>query len=383
MIRKFAIRNFKSLFIDSPITLSEKLNVFIGLNGVGKSTLLQAIDFVVHLVLGYSKWLDKRQWLSSDLVCKLKKPGEKGMSQLIEYELLFDSCKISYSGSFNFQKERCTKEEISAEIDGKEYSCHVAAQSLFVPFLDKFKLSLEMIQYKGSAFSAILPPPLSKEVLDIFEACRSLELLNPKQMRSRVRMLSSRGVGIGGEQLSLFLHSLPKEDQDAIMRTMSRFYPSFQIFRIVKLRGGAKRLEINEKFMDGSSLISEALHVCDGVLRVLSIVAETYAFKGGTILIDEIDDGINPELLEKLIEYLKTEAPCQVIVTTHNPFILSCLTDREATDSVFLTYKKSNGRSGVVPFFSLPEPRKLLEGLYPGEVMLQVNLEDVAQSVKD
>lgn len=383
MIQKFLIKNFKSLFLDESIILTERLNVFIGLNGVGKSTLLQAIDFVVNLVVDYDKWLDKRQWQSSDLISKLKKQGEKGMSPLIEFEILFNPCKVNYCGSFNIQKERCSKEEISAEIDGKKYSSFVSNQYLVVPFIEKFKLGLEMLQYKGSAFSAILPSPLAGEVRNVFSSCRSLELLNPKQMRSRVRLMTSNGVGVGGEQLSLFLYSLPKEDQEEIVRVMKRFYPSFQIFKTVKLRGGAKRLEINERFLDGTTLTSEAIHVCDGVLRVLSIIAETFAYKGGTILIDEIDDGINPELLEKLIDYLKTEAPCQVIITTHNPFILSCLSDKEAIDSVFLTYKKSNGRSSVAPFFSLPEPKKLLESLYPGEVMLQVNLEEVSQSIKE
>lgn len=383
MIQNFHIKNFKSLFIDEPIRLTEKLNVFIGLNGAGKSTLLQAIDFVSHLVLGYHGWLDKRQWHSSDLACKLKRQGEKGASPLIEFGIQIEPGKVHFSGVFNTQKERCTKEDISAEIDGHPCQASVSNQTLSVPFLDNFKINLDMIQYHGSVFSAILPPPLAPSVSQAFGTCRSLELLNPKQMRTRVRAMTSNGVGTGGEQLSLFLHSLPKDDQEEIARVMRHFYPSFQIFKTVKLRGGAKRLEINETFLDGSTLTSEALHVCDGVLRVLSIIAETFACKGGTILIDEIDDGINPELLEKLVDFLKTESPCQVIITTHNPFILSCLSDKEAIDSVFLAYKKSNGRSSVVPFFGLPEPNELLETLYPGEVMLQVNLEEVSRCVTD
>ena len=41
MIQNFSIKNFKSLFIEKPITLTEKLNVFIGVNGAGKSTFLR------------------------------------------------------------------------------------------------------------------------------------------------------------------------------------------------------------------------------------------------------------------------------------------------------------------------------------------------------
>lgn len=97
------------------------------------------------------------------------------------------------------------------------------------------------------------------------------------------------------------------------------------------------------------------------------------------MLIDELEDGLNPELLEKLMEYFQREANCQVIITTHSPIILSFLNDHDARKAVKLMYKDDAGMSHCVPFFELPTPNKMLKTLYPGEVMLQCYLEDITQ----
>ncbi len=198
-------------------------------------------------------------------------------------------------------------------------------------------------------------------------------------MRTLTRALRVPGIGLGGEQLSQYLHTLPQEAKVRLEEILRRFYPTFSYYKTTKLRGGAKKLTLLESFRNAANLSIDALHACDGVLRVMAIVAESIACQDGSLLIDEIEDGINPELLEKLVAYLREETRCQTIVTTHNPFILSCLTDEEARSAVLLAYKDDEGISHVVPFFNLPTPAKMLENLYPGEVMLQVNLEDVAR----
>jgi AAA15 family ATPase/GTPase len=66
MIREFYIDNFKSL-VDFHVQL-DKFTCLIGLNGSGKSTILQAIDFITQLVKGNieNEWLETREWLLKD-----------------------------------------------------------------------------------------------------------------------------------------------------------------------------------------------------------------------------------------------------------------------------------------------------------------------------
>ena len=70
MISQFGISNFKSLVdFDMPLP---KFTVLIGLNGAGKTTILQAFDFLSQLMHGkVDEWLASRGWEKADIASKL------------------------------------------------------------------------------------------------------------------------------------------------------------------------------------------------------------------------------------------------------------------------------------------------------------------------
>ncbi len=97
MLQQFSIKNFKSLSLETPVTFHQGLNIIIGLNGSGKTTVLQAIDFVNHLPVendGYGKWLQKREWEPEDLGCKVKKDGK--VSSLIEFDIRYKEMRACH-----------------------------------------------------------------------------------------------------------------------------------------------------------------------------------------------------------------------------------------------------------------------------------------------
>ena len=68
---------------------------------------------------------------------------------------------------------------------------------------------------------------------------------------------------------------------------------------------------------------TRARHLNDGMLRMIAILSQTQLLTANSkparcILFDEIENGINPELVRKLIEIL-LKSPNQIIVTTHSP----------------------------------------------------------------
>jgi len=66
-ISKLKCSNFKSL-VDFEITLA-KFSCLVGLNGSGKSTILQFVDFLAQLMRGdLTNWLKEREWSPTDLV---------------------------------------------------------------------------------------------------------------------------------------------------------------------------------------------------------------------------------------------------------------------------------------------------------------------------
>ncbi len=83
MLHSIKIKNFKSLK-DTQITFT-KNSFLIGMNGSGKTTVLQAIDFLSAISSGeVEDWLDARGWSKKDLTFY----GSK--KSLIEFEVIFE-----------------------------------------------------------------------------------------------------------------------------------------------------------------------------------------------------------------------------------------------------------------------------------------------------
>ena len=65
------------------------------------------------------------------------------------------------------------------------------------------------------------------------------------------------------------------------------------------LQSGWKQLKIQEDF-DGAKMETEARHVNDGLLRLMAVVSAAFS-ENKFLLFDEIENGINPELVEFIL----------------------------------------------------------------------------------
>ncbi len=110
----------------------------------------------------------------------------------------------------------------------------------------------------------------------------------------------------------------------------------------------------------------------DGLLRLIAILAELRT-KHRFVLFDEIENGINPELVEFVLDSL-VNAEQQVLVTTHSPMILNYLEDDIAAAGVIYLYRTPDGRTQAVPFFSIPSLKKKLTVMGPGEAFVDTDL---------
>ncbi len=378
--------------MEKSVQFTPKLNIIIGLNGAGKSSLLQAIGFVCSLAEeNQGEWLHRRNWSGQDLVSKFP----LSRNRKIDFAMTLSPANLKnagegavkakdgvwqWSGCYEAPSDEwmgvCSSEEISyngeliASYGRKRPQGKMSGENSILAIRHK-------LAYRGSLLSIWKEEPLD-ELNQLIDSCYSLELLAPNLMRTRVRKSDVKHLGLGGEQIAPTLKNLREKDRERLIELMQRFYPSFSGYGTRTVRGGAVELTLLEKFGDKSSLSTVAMHASDGMLRVLAIVTASLLCEGGTLIIDELEDGINPALLEKLVDYFMYDAPCQTIVTSHQPFMLSCLTDSQAKKAVQLMYRDAGGYSQCCPFFSLPQPAELLGRLFPGEVMLQTDLELVS-----
>jgi predicted ATPase len=370
-IKHVNVNNFKSLVgFGTPLA---KFSCLIGLNGVGKSTVLQFVDFLAQQVRGDIKgWLEERHWRGTELSSRLS------THKNIEFNITFDSEGCAKSGywhaSFNTTKLHCTEEFIEAppavlEVKGGRYRIY------FRDAMERGDKSGEIsFSYEGSVLSqlreAILPPSLV-EFKKFFSGVRSFDLLSPENMRQRARE-SDDSIGRGGKGLSSFLHKLGPHGREQLTARLKSVYPQLESVGTRALRSGWKQLEIQESF-GGRKIATEARHVNEGMLRLIAILAELQRECHRFLMFDEIENGINPELVEFLLDAL-VSSPQQVMVTTHSPLILNYLDDEVARDGVLYLYKSRKGETRAVPFFQIPSLAEKLKFMGPGEVFADTDL---------
>lgn len=368
MIEAFAIQNFKSL-ARLHMRLG-KFNCLVGMNGAGKSSILQGLDFLAQLMGGrVDDWLAMRQWESSDLHCKFS--PRNNIVVRVSYRTASD-VRVQWDAEFNRHELYCSSESIM--VGGVE-QLRVRSR--------KYRIggSLEqdiVFKYQGSILSQLddprLPPPIV-EFRDAMRRVRSLELLAPNLMRKRARE-PGEDIGAGGEKLSAFLHGIKGQARDDLLTLLRKFYPNIVDFKVTSQRAGWKKLVLVEKYLD-RELETEARHINDGLLRVLAILAQA-ATDRSLILLDEIENGINPEVVERLVDTL-VESPQQIIVTTHSPMILNYLDDAVAKDAVKFIYKTERGETRARPFFGIERIASKLDLMGPGEAFVDTDLAELAR----
>lgn len=379
-LEKLYISNFKSLK-DFRLNFS-KFTCLIGLNSSGKSTILQAIDFISQQMQGNIKdWLKDRNWESNELTYKLEK------KRLITGAISFKQNDNFYMWLFTFNPSlnKCTDEKLNIYSNNSSKTIFEVKDSKYriIKDLDKNeKLEGDIIlDYEGS-FLANLKSELLPEVLIEFrEYLRniySLDLLAPQELRKRSRTGSK--LGLSGENLSAYLDTFNEEQKNALLEQLKKCYKNLESFDIKKSKGGWARLELVEKFANNGKLVNEGKYLNDGTLRLIAILSQLQS-KQSFLLFDEIENGINSELIEFLLDTL-IASNHQVMITTHSPMILNYIDDETAIKSVNYIYKTQEGFTKSIPFFSIPSMKEKLELMGAGEVYVDTNLSNLQEEIK-
>ncbi len=376
MITKFHIDNFKSLVNFS--MPCHALTCLIGMNNTGKSTILQAIDFVGCIASGnVSQWLKDRAWKIKEIKSQFKRQYK------ITFKLHFILQDNNYvwEGTLKLHSLNCDTERI-VQIGSEEDILLEVAKGSYT-FSSGLKKSIDF-NYEGSILASLKEQVLNDELRDIkkfLQSVKTLELLDPLLLRKRART-TEEDIGIEGEKLSAFLYNLPQKKQKAIYQHIHHLFEHFENYHIKAKRSGWKELWIIEKVsgVPGTFfpfLNTEAKHISDGFLRMLAIFSQLQT-NYAVLLFDEIEDGLNHEVMEYLLDVM-LKSPQQIYFTTHSPMILNFLEDEVAQNSVILVYKdyKAGGQTKTVRFFDIPQIKDKLEYMGPGEIFANVNLKQL------
>ncbi|WP_379962556.1 AAA family ATPase [Edwardsiella ictaluri] len=379
MIKKISVSAFKSL-VDFELNLDSKFNCIIGLNGAGKSSVLQLFSYVSALIEGkIDRWLSERGWEEKDVASHFF-PTRETSDLVLDIEL--SDKQLRWEATYNWKRGLCTSETLTDLANGHQllrlYQGRLKTKRDTIPDL--------IFKYSGSILSALDDSALPQEAVifrNFMTNIDSHDLLSPKVMRSG-RFASEGKIGSAGEYLISYIHKLDKNSQDILLKNLYGYFPQVVKIETKTELNGTLSLLLTERFYndDGShtDVVTNAKHINDGMLRILIILASQRT-SSKFQQFDEVENGVNSEITEKLVEAF-INSPQQVLITTHSPMVLNYIEDELAKSSITLVYKNKQGHTKATKLFALPSLTKKLNSLAPGDAMLDVYLKDAADEAE-
>ena len=379
MFRKLKVDNFKSL-VNFSIEFSP-MSVIIGNNATGKSSVLQAIDFLCSSVKeDFGIMLERRSWSADNIKSKLINSNKIHFDSNIL--LHSDEGDLSYDWKM-FLSIYTGKNEVS--LLSESLVCN--GEELLV--YQKGKDGLIKDEYKDIN---ILPRALVihssvlrmlnrdekldfriKRFVDFLEKSASFEMLSPNEMR-----LSSRGVkksiGMSGKNLPSFIKQMTSEQKKSFMNKLT-FLLGDRISEVdAKTQGkpGWTQIDSVEKYKNKEIHVSSK-EMSDGMLRLLAFVAiSEIKESNATMLLDEVENGVNTNYAEQLLELLGRmyeERGHQLILTTHSTVFM----DYIPPEKIIYLYRDDDGYTKSVQLFEGEQMKEQLDYMYPGEILLNMS----------
>jgi len=320
MLRSFWARNFLSLR-DVRVELG-KLNVFVGPNASGKSNIVKAFALLsAHAQEGpFLKGLEKAHFLLFGFDRTSK--AEVGVEAEVAGGKRADF--VVRLGAKGYEEE--------ARLEGKRLLYHEGSNSSF-DYLDASGIVRQDFVHEERPYYdagyvyrsalSVLPPDSHPALAELVGLLRDVVVLSPSPSRIRGLVpLSAKGLGYEGEGLAGRLLQMYLEDLETfklVEGVIKNLLPRAQrlVTRIELVSGEyCAKLVVEEEGLGPMPLSN----VSDGTLRVIALAMALYS---GTrvVVVEEPENCIHPRLLEALVDIMRN-APPQVIITTHSPYLL-------------------------------------------------------------
>ncbi len=337
MISQVTIKNFKCLR-DVTVEL-QPFTVFVGANGSGKTSILQAIDLLCRTFRADPG--EQYSW-------NINRLGGR-RQRLLPFE------EILQNRSYGITEEV----ELSSHSDGVGFSYRTNTkekQTFGEPHqgerIAKENNSLDWVQWNRS--NGLLPKPVWLQL----ESSALRDLQQDPVMSDR-RFMSPNGVGLHTATASMALEN-PDEWQK-LQSDLRRIVPAIHRLR------HTPESELLFDTINGKGL--KANQVSEGTVLTLGILTAIHAAaKPGILLLDDLDRGLHPKAQRELVELLRgvqeANPEIQIVASTHSPYLL----DRMKPSEVIVTFLREDGSTACEPLTHHPKFEKWKDEFAPGEM---------------
>jgi len=363
MIKNITIENFFSFGSSTKVSLDDKINLILGINGSGKTNFLKCLTLLrsgISEERGFHKQFSV-EWGGFGSVSHL------GRSQNL------DSIKLSYefdkeivnafSDGFTFRKN--PKYEITIEKKGNEGG-YILYEKLYNdpigrandPFvylemgngwavvsategtgrparikrLDSY-LSTELLLSQLNDPDRYYPLHLIKKAILDISVYYNIDTSKESEIRDLSPFYPDTKLLPKGENLISLLNYLNGNSLEAyekIIEGIRNINPHFRDLVFTQPTGGKTLLSLKENNMKSTLAIG---NLSDGTIHYLILMAILYnPNRGRLVCIDEPEVGLHPNMIEAISEGIiyASDNGSQIIVATHSPFLLNFFEPKNA-----------------------------------------------------
>ena len=384
MIKSLYIDNFKALN-DFSMDL-DPFTVVVGNNMSGKSTVLQALDFLSNIVKeDFTVFLDRRGWKVADIKSQMQKSQKMtfacDLELMVEGEMASVQWKIEILAYALKNIMELSREEIRVQREEGDDSILNYAQPSGGYMIDKMGKCTafpEKLLFRSSVMKMfdLDNYPVIQALKVFFEKLESFELLSPDKMR-----LSSRGdtntIGNAGEKLPSFVKSMNQIQKEDFESKIEELLGKRIVSVDAKTKGKPGWTElISEERYGAKTMKIKSKNMSDGMLRLLAFLA-ICEMDPCTMLLDEIENGINLDYAEQIVHILDENCKSknnQLIVTTHSPIFLDYV---QKENIRYLHREPASGNCKCSSLAQNTELNEKLQYLYPGELFMNMCNKDI------
>lgn len=320
------VRNFKAV-VDSKVVKLGPLTAFIGNNGAGKSSLIEALE-TYQAIVRDGLDLAMQRWLGIEHVRHKGQDSKGPLGKVVN--------PISWELALGESPRKVQRVEMTVNND---------------PVADFMFIVDERINHGGGLFAernaehatqvfadgrSILSLPgdvATKRVADQILAWQFLTL-SPERMGLPVSQQRTKGavrLANDGSNVADFLRDLRRQSQsafDGIVETMAYVLPYAKDIQPTLSSSDIERkawLQLGEDTYKVPGWL-----LSTGTLRMLALLALLrHPNPPPLIVVEEIENGLDPRSIHLIVEEIRNAVSTgvtQIVITTHSPYLLDLLT---------------------------------------------------------